>query len=192
MKTFAPHTTIAAALVLSLCAVSASAQKQTLTADANASKVAMTLKTNHDIVNGTFHLQSGTIDFDRSSPALSGSVVVSTVGGDTGNGSRDKKMSKDVLMVDKYATVSFAPKSYTGTIAPTGDSSIQVTGIFTLIGQPHEVTIPMQIHIDGAACTAKAHLIIPYVQWGLKDPSFMMWKAEKEATVDLTLVGKIS
>jgi polyisoprenoid-binding protein YceI len=152
----------------------------------------MTLKTNHEIVNGTFHLQSGAIDFDRSSPALSGSVVVSAVGGKTGNDSRDKKMSKDVLQVEKYATVSFAPKSYTGTIAPAGDSTIQVTGIFTLIGQPHEVTIPMQIHIEGSSCTAKAHLVIPYVRWGLKDPSFMMWKAEKETTVDLTLVGKIS
>jgi polyisoprenoid-binding protein YceI len=191
MKTFAPRT-FAATLMLMLCAATASAQKQTFTADANASKVAMTLKTNHEVVNGTFHLQSGSIDFDRTSTAIAGSVVVSAVGGDTGNGSRDKKMSKDVLMVDKYTTVSFAPKSYSGTIATTGDSTIQVTGIFTLIGQPHEVTIPMQIHIEGSACTAKAHLIIPYVQWGLKDPSFMMWKTEKDVTVDLTLVGKIS
>jgi polyisoprenoid-binding protein YceI len=197
MKTFAPRilascTTFAAALALPLCAATALAQRQTFTANPDASQVAMTLKTNHEIVNGTFHLQSGAIDFDRSSATLSGSVVVSAVGGKTGNDSRDKKMSKDVLQVEKYATVSFAPKSYTGAIALSGDSTIQVTGIFTLIGQPHEVTVPMQIHIEGSACTAKAHLVIPYVQWGLKDPSFMMWKAEKETTIDLTLVGKIS
>ena len=35
-------------------------------------------------------------------------------------------------------------------------------------------------------------MAIPYVQWGLKDPSFMMWKAEKQVDIDLTLVGHVA
>jgi hypothetical protein len=123
---------------------------------------------------------------------MSGSVVVLAGSGKTGNDSRDKKMNKDILKVDEYTTVSFAPKIYTGTIAPSGDSTIQVSGVFTLLGNPHDITIPMQIHMDGSKATARAHFVIPYVQWGLKNPSFMFWKAENDVAIDLNLVGQVA
>jgi hypothetical protein len=59
---------------------------------------------------------------------MSGSVVVLAGSGKTGNDSRDKKMKKDILEVEQHAIVSFEPKSYTGAIAASGDSTIQVTG----------------------------------------------------------------
>jgi hypothetical protein len=67
-----------------------------------------------------------------------------------------------------------------------------VSGVFTLLGIPHDLTIPMQIHMDGSKATVRAHFIIPYVQWGLKNPSFMFWKAENDVAIDLNLVGQIS
>jgi polyisoprenoid-binding protein YceI len=168
------------------------AQHQNFVVNPDASEVRMTLNTTHEVVNGAFHIQSGSIEFDRSDPRMSGSVVVLAGSGKTGNGSRDKKMNKDILKVDQYAIVSFAPKSYTGTIAPSGDSIIQVSGTFTLLGTPHDLTIPMQIHMDGSQATAKAHFLLPYVQWGLRDPSFMFWKAEHDVAIDLNLSGHIS
>jgi len=33
---------------------------------------------------------------------------------------------------------------------------------------------------------------VPYVAWGLKDPSFMMFKVAKEVGIDLTLMGQLS
>ena len=94
--------------------------------------------------------------------------------------------------MDQYTTVSFAPKTYTGTIAPSGDSTIQVSGVFTLIGIAHDLTIPMQIHMDGSKAMARAQFVVPYVQWGLKNPSFLIWKAENDVAIDLNLVGQIS
>jgi len=70
-------------------------QHQTFTVSPDASEIRMTLNTTHEVVNGTFHIQSGSIDFDRSSSAISGSVVVLAASGKTGNDSRDKKMNKD-------------------------------------------------------------------------------------------------
>jgi polyisoprenoid-binding protein YceI len=168
------------------------AQHQTFAVNPAASVVKMTLKTNHEIVNGTFQLQSGTIEFDRGIPRMSGSVVVAAESGKTGNDSRDKKMDNDILKVKQYTTVSFTPKTYTGTIARSGDSSIQVTGVFTLLGTPHDLTIPMEIHLEGSKATVKAQFVVPYVQWGLKNPSFMIWKAEDTVTLDLNLVGTIA
>jgi polyisoprenoid-binding protein YceI len=186
MKSFA---VFALAVILAPAAL---AQHQTFAVNPDASEIKMTLNTTHEVVNGTFHIQSGSIEFDRGNPKMSGSVAVLAGSGKTGNNSRDKKMNKDILKVDQYATVSFAPKTYTGTIEASGDSTIQVSGVFTLLGNPHNLTIPMQIHMDGSKATSRAHFIVPYVQWGLKNPSFLIWKAENNVTIDLNLVGQVS
>ena len=173
-----------------LLAPAALAQHQTFALNPDASEVKMTLNTTHEVVNGTFHIQSGSIEFDRSAPKMSGLVVVLAGSGKTGNDSRDKKMNKDILKVEQYATVSFEPKTYTGAIALSGDSTIQVTGIFTLLGTPHEITIPILVHLEGTTATAKAHFVVPYVQWGLKNPSFLIWKADNDVAIDLFLTGR--
>jgi len=50
----------------------------------------------------------------------------------------------------------------------------------------------MQIHIDGNSLTAKTHFVVPYVQWGLKDPSVFLLKMAKEVDIDLTLAGGVT
>jgi hypothetical protein len=186
MKSFA---VLALAVILAPAAL---AEYQTFAVNPDASEVKMTLKTTRELVNGAFHLQSGSVEFDRSTTKMSGSVVVLAGSGKTGNGSRDKKMNKEILQVDQHATVSFEPKSYAGVIAPSGDSTIQVTGIFTLLGTPHEIIIPMLVHLEDTTATAKAHFAVPYIQWGLKDPSFLFWKADHEVAIDLLLTGRLS
>jgi polyisoprenoid-binding protein YceI len=168
------------------------AQHQTFVVSPDGSEIKMTLKTTHEIVNGVFHVRSGSVEFDHDTPKMSGLIAVAAGSGKTGNDSRDKKMNKDILKVEQYATVSFEPKTYAGIMAPSGDSTIQVTGIFTLLGTPHEITVPMQVHLDGTGATAKAHFVVPYVQWGVKNPSFLIWKADNDVAIDLNLVGTIS
>lgn len=170
----------------------AQAQHQTLHINPDTSQVAFALGGKGHHVNGTFHVQSGSIDFDRTAKTISGSVIVAAGSGNSGEGARDKKMNSDVLNTEQYAEISFAPKRYEGTIAATGDSTIQVSGVFTLHGTPHDLTVPMQIHIDGSALTAKGHFVVPYVQWGLKDPSIFILKVAKEVAIDLTLVGTVN
>jgi polyisoprenoid-binding protein YceI len=189
MKPFTTALTVAFVL---LAASPVLAQRQTFTIDPSASDVKMALKTTHELVNGTFHVDSGSIGFDPKISSISGTVVVAAGSGKTGNDSRDKKMNKDILKVQQYSTVTFAPKSYTGTIAPSGDSTIQVAGVITLLGTPHDLMVPMHVHIDGAGCTAKTHFLIPYVQWGLKNPSFLIWKADNDVAIDLDLAGHLS
>ena len=182
-------------VVLALAVVLAPAvfaQHQTFAVNSDASEVKMKLNTTHEVVNGIFRVQSGSIDFDRTASHISGIVIVAAGSGKTGNDSRDKKMNKDILKVDQFATVSFAPKTYNGIIAASGDSTIQVSGLFTLLATAHDLTIPMQIHVDGTKATAKAQFIVPYVQWGLKNPSFLIWKADNDVAIDLNLVGQIS
>jgi polyisoprenoid-binding protein YceI len=179
-------------VLLGVLAPGAIAQRQNFVLNSTGNEVKMTLNTTHEVVNGTFQIQSGSIGFDQSTSKMSGSVVVAAGSGKTGNDSRDKKMNKDILVVDQHAAVSFEPKSYVGVIEAAGDSTIQVTGIFTLLGTPHEITIPMVVHFDGTEATVKAHFVVPYVQWGLKNPSFLIWKAEPDVAIDLFLNGRLS
>jgi polyisoprenoid-binding protein YceI len=175
-----------------LFASSAFPQHQNFTVDPNASQVAWALGGNGHHVTGTFHVQSGTVEFDRTAHTISGSIVVAAGSGNSGETSRDKKMNKDVLDVEHYSEITFAPQKFDGPIAPTGDSTIQVTGTFTLHGTPHDLTVPMQIRIDAGALTAKTHFVVPYVKWGLKDPSVFILKVAKEVDIDLTLTGKVT
>lgn len=189
MKTIAKHLLLI--LALSVASV-ATAQQQTFTINPSASSVAFALTGTGHEVHGAFHVTSGAITFSSAQPTLSGSIVVSAASGDSGDKGRDKNMHNQVLDVEHYADITFQPQSYQGAIAASGDSTIQVTGIFTLHGTPHTITVPMQLHIGGANLTAKGSFIVPYVKWGLKDPSIFILKVAKEVHIDLDLVGTIA
>lgn len=168
------------------------AQHETFQVSPDASQVTFTLGGSGHHVQGTFHVESGAINFDPHARTISGFVVVNAASGNSGEPSRDKKMNADVLDTDHFAKVTFVPSSYQGTIAPSGDSTIQVTGIFTLHGTAHDLTLPMQIHIDGTSLSAKGHFTVPYVKWGLKDPSIFVLKVAKEVDIDLNLNGSVT
>jgi len=177
---------------LLLLAPSVFAQHRVFNVDTEASSVAFSLGDVLHSVHGTFHIKSGSVDFDSAAPHIAGSVVVAAGSGKSGNDTRDRKMSTDILDAAHFADVSFTPAGYQGTIAATGDSTIQITGTFTIHGTPHELTVPMQVHIEGAVCTAKTHFSIPYVKWGLKDPSTFILRVSKEVEIELTLTGRLS
>ena len=168
------------------------AQHETFTVNPDASKVAFALAGSGHHVDGTFHVQSGKIEFDPSAQKISGTVTVAAGSGNSGEPSRDKKMNNDVLDTTHFTEITFAPNSYQGTLAPEGDSTIQVSGVFTLHGTPHDITVPMQVHIEGSSLTAKGQFVVPYVKWGLKDPSVFILKVAKDVNIDLTLNGQVA
>jgi len=73
MKTIAQSLILALSLALAPVAF---AQHQTFTVNPDASKVAFSLGGNTHHVDGSFHVQSGSIGYDRSAQTISGSIVV--------------------------------------------------------------------------------------------------------------------
>lgn len=167
------------------------AQTQSFTVDPKASEVAFGLGDVLHQVHGVFQIQSGAIEFDPGASKISGSIVVAAASGNSGGETRDKRMTKDILDAPHFAEVSFTPQSYEGALSLTGDSTLQVKGIFTLHGTPHELTVPMNVHMDGAKCTVKGRFAVPYVKWGLKDPSTFVLRVTKDVQIDLTLIGTL-
>lgn len=183
--------TLLAALTLAVipCAL---AQKETFQISPDKSQVQFSLPATLHEVHGTFHVTSGIIAISPGKGEMGGAILVDAHSGSSGEASRDKKMTQDQLKADQYTTVSFAPKSYAGNLAAEGDSDITVQGVFTLLGTPHDLSVPMHIHIDHGACTAKGSFAVPFVKWGVKDPSTFMLKVGKEVKVDLDLSGTLS
>ncbi len=176
-------------IVPCICSV---AQEEKLTIDPAKSEVHFTLEDPLHAVHGTFQLDSGSILFDRKTGTMSGAVAVNAGSGNSGNSSRDKKMTSDELKAKDYRSVTFAPKRFTGQLGLTGDSSITVNGTFTLLGTPHEISVPMQVHLADGQCKATGSFPIPYVEWGMKDPSNFLLKVGKQVTIELVLVGGLA
>jgi len=183
------RTAIAAALFL-LGGVAWSQQHYKV--DPGSSEVHFTLGASDGPVQGTFHLTSGDFTLDPSTGAMTGVVTVDAASGDSGKKSRDKKMANDELKAQTYATVTFAPAKFSGQLSAAGDSTGQVDGVFTLIGQAHTVSVPMTVHMEGDHFTATGEFTVPFVSWGMKDPSFLFMKVDKEAKVQLKLTGTVS
>ena len=122
---------------------------------------------------------------------MTGTVTVDAASGDSGKKNRDKKMTNDEMKAQTYATVTFAPARFSGQLKETGDSTGQVDGAFTLIGQAHPISVPMTVHMEGDRFTAMGGFTVPFVSWGMKDPSFMFLKVEKDVKVQLKLTGTV-
>lgn len=168
------------------------AQGETFLVNPDQSEVAFSLGDVLHQVHGTFRVQSGNVQFSHGSAELSGSIVVAAGSGKSGNNTRDRRMTVEILNAPQFADAIFSPRRLDGAIVDSGDSTVQVNGVFTLHGTPHDLTVPMQIHIDGKTCTVKTNFVIPYVKWGLKDPSTFLLRVNKEVGMEITLVGQVS
>lgn len=122
---------------------------------------------------------------------MKGKIVVDAETGDSGSKARDKRMKNEELHSKDFPTITFEPKSYTGDLASSGSSQIQVSGVFTLVGQPHAITVPITVQRNGNRSTATGHFDVPYIAWRLKDPSMFLVKMQKQVRIDLNLTGQI-
>jgi polyisoprenoid-binding protein YceI len=155
------------------------------------SKVHWTLGTTLHIVHGTFAFKNGTFRLDPATGKAAGEIVVYATSGDSGNDSRDKKMHKDVLESAQYQDVIFRPDRVEGKIATQGTSTVQVHGIFVLHGSEHELTVPVQAEFAGDHWTGSANFNIPFIDWGLKNPSSFFLKVEHAVQIQLELKGRL-
>lgn len=155
------------------------------------SKVHWTLGTTLHTVHGTFAFKNGTLHLDPATGKASGEIVVYATSGDSGNDSRDRKMHKEVLESAQYQDVIFRPDRVDGKIASQGAFTVQVHGTFILHGSEHELTVPVQAELAGDHWTGIADFNIPFVDWGLKNPSSFFLKVEHIVQIELELTGHL-
>jgi polyisoprenoid-binding protein YceI len=149
----------------------------------------ITLGGNLHTVKGTFLLKRGAIHFDPATGKASGEIAFDATSGKTGNSSRDHKMHKDVIESERYPEIVFRPDRADGELAASGASTLQVHGMFTVHGAEHEVTLPVDVTFTGSAWTAQASFQVPYVQWGMKNPSKLFLRVDNVVQVKFHAAG---
>ena len=141
-------------------------------------------------VHGSFQLKSGHIEFAPDTSAISGQIIVDAVSGNSGSPGRDKKMHKDVLESARYSGLTFRPDRVDGKVAVSGKSAVQVHGTFGIHGAEHEVTVPAEVELAPDHWDLTVHFVVPYVKWGLKDPSTFILRVSKTVDIDLHASGQ--
>jgi polyisoprenoid-binding protein YceI len=140
-------------------------------------------------VHGTFALKGGTLHFDPDTGKAAGEIVVLATSGDSGNGSRDEKMHKQVLESAKFPDVVFRPTQVEGKVVASGNSDVKLHGVFVLHGSEHQLIVPVRAEMSDGKWKGAAKFDVPYIKWGLKDPSNWLLKVKPAVQVDLDLAG---
>ena len=181
-------------LTLALAAAGASsvaAQELTLQLDPAHTTIRFTLGDVLHTVNGLFKLKSGTIHFNPATGAASGLVVVDVTSGDTGSNARDRKMHKEILESSKYPEATFTPTKVSGPSGLNDHETLEVTGTFNLHGTDHAVTLTFPITLNGPTLTTHTHMVLPYVAWGLKNPSTFILRVNDKLDLDIDATGRL-
>jgi polyisoprenoid-binding protein YceI len=169
----------------------AAAQQMQVKLDPAKTRIDWTLGDVLHTVQGTFQLKSGTILFDPHTGEASGQIVVDATSGNSGNSTRDSKMKKEVLESARYPDIVFSPKHVSGFVAGQESSTLQVAGTFAIHGGTHELTLTLPIVVKNTTVDAHTKFDVPYVDWGMKNPSTLFLKVDKSVQISISTVGEL-
>jgi polyisoprenoid-binding protein YceI len=173
-----------------LAAAAVSAQETSLEIDPALTKVGFTLADVLHTVHGNFALKRGSIRFDPATGKASGELVVDAASGDSGSAARDRKMHQNILESGKYPEIVFRPGRVQGKVEPQGTSQVELYGTFVIHGAAHEIVIPVQVEARGDRYTVTGHFTVPYVQWGMKNPSTLILRVSDKVDIEIQTVAR--
>ena len=142
-------------------------------------------------VHGKFKLVSGTIEVDSASGELSGLIVVDTASGDSGNRLRDAEMLNSILEVQQYPQITFTPNQCQQAVAMPNRFRGPVHGTLALHGIKQEIVVDSEVLLQGDEVKISGHFVVPYVDWGLKDPSLWLLRVAKQVAINVHTQGHL-
>jgi polyisoprenoid-binding protein YceI len=177
-------------LALATCAA-AFAQPQELHLDFSPANTAVTFTLGDVLhtVHGSFKLKRGDVGYNFATGAVQGTLVFDATSANSGNHSRDRKMHREILETGRYPEITFRPDRVQGSVAHAGVSTVAVHGTLSIHGADHEMTIPVRVELSPEHWTAYTHFTIPYVKWGMKNPSSFLLRVSESVEVDIHAAG---
>ena len=166
-------------------------QQMSVDFDPRATKINWSLVGNVHTTHGTFQLKQGHVEMNSASGEASGELIVEANSGNSNDGARDKRMKKEILETEKFPEIRFKITRIEGAGQLKGEATIRAVGQFTIHGASHEVNIPMEMKINEDDVTGKGKFVVPFVDWGMKDPSNFIFKVNKTVEVEIVAAGHI-
>jgi hypothetical protein len=77
-------------------------------------------------------------------------------------------------------------------VNPSGESKVDLDGTFTIHGASHPLTASAVVTVSSDHLQTKVHFAVPYVAWGIKNPSTLFLKVGETVDIDLDAAGRIS
>ncbi|MGH9612174.1 MAG: YceI family protein, partial [Bryobacteraceae bacterium] len=167
------------------------AQQITVQLDPSKTTINFTVGAVLHTVHGNFQLQRGQIGLDAASGNVSGEIDVDAASGGSGNQSRDHRMHREILESGKYPEIRFFPTHLRGVVVPHGESHVELEGQFEIHGTKHRLTIPADVQISGDDVKATARFAIPYVAWGMKNPSTFILRVDQKVEIEVEAAGRL-
>jgi polyisoprenoid-binding protein YceI len=186
------HHTALLALAAMFAANVAQTQQRTFTLDPAQTKINFTVDSTLHTVHGDFQLKRGAIQFDNTTGAATGELVVDSASGESGSDGRDKKMHKDILESPKYSDIVFTPQHVKGTVANEGKSTVEVEGMLSMHGKSKPVTMPLDVQLQNGTGSADGSFSVKYQEWGMKNPSTFILRVNNTVHIHVHAVGKIT
>jgi polyisoprenoid-binding protein YceI len=174
------------------CAATGFAQEMEVQLDPAQTRVDFVLGDVLHTVHGDFRLKNGVLRFDPQNGGASGQLTVDATTGESGSDGRDPKMHKQVLESATYSDIIFQPQHVLGTLNPTGSSVMEIEGLMTMHGQTHPMTASGPVQVNGDQVTAELRFVVPYQQWGMKNPSTLFLRVSDKVEITVHAVGHLT
>jgi len=142
--------------------------------------------------HGKFQLRTGIIKADSATGKAEGTIVVDAASGDSGDSIRDHRMKDSVLEAEKFPEITFTARHIEGHLDRGGVFQAKLEGVLKLHGADHALTIDAHGTLIDDNLVATAHFSIPYVEWGLKDPSVLFLTVAKQVDIDIATAGRVT
>jgi len=162
-----------------------------LTLDPAASEISFEVDSTLHTVEGTARLVSGELRFDPAGGPAEGAIEVDATSLDTGNGMRDDKLHGSVLESKRYPRIVFHPSRLVVASPGEADTDVRVEGTLDLHGGSWPLTIPATVHRTGETVELEARFPVPFVEWGLEDPSNFLLSVDKIVQVHVRARGRV-
>jgi hypothetical protein len=78
-----------------------------------------------------------------------------------------------------------------GELAPSGESQLDVHGGFQIHGASHEMTFHFRAEVKGSEVVSSTGFVIPYVQWGMKNPSNFLLRVSDKVEMNINATGQV-
>ena len=143
-------------------------------------------------VHGTFKLKSGEFLFNPKTGMAEGEILVDATTGESGNAARDKRMQGEVLESNRYPAIFYHPTQIKGSFkTEEGTQDLTAEGTFNIHGADHPLELPLKVHLSADTATATTRFTVPYVEWGMKNPSRFLLHVSKQVEIEVSAKGAV-
>ena len=186
------HTCIAILLLLAIQPTHAQSHSLKVILDPAQTEIHWSLSGNVHTTHGTFKLKSGELFFNPETGIAQGEILVDATTGESGNADRDKRMQNEVLESNRYPAIFYHPTRIKGDVKPGAASQVLTSeGTFNIHGADHPLQLTLTVQEASGQVTAVTKFTVPYVAWGMKDPSKLLFRVSKQVQIDITAKGTL-